>query len=104
MPFFAWIASFLWPLIWKIFDVSRDVTKSLFDFITRNWKLFIKWWIFLVIINLFFTLLSFFVYSIYYWWAYVLSHFVTMATLNILHMAFLWSVIYFIYKFMYKDN
>lgn len=104
MPFFVWLAAAVWPILSKFLDVGRDVTKTLFNFITSNWKLFIKWWIFLAVINLFLTLLSFFVYSIYYWWAYIISHFVTLTTLNIIHMAFLWSVIYFIYKFMYKDN
>lgn len=104
MPLFAWLATVVWPLFWKIFDVWRDITKSALDFIISNWKLFVKWWFFIFIINLFLTILSFFLYSIYYWWAYVLSQFVTQTTLNIIHMWFLGSVIYFIYKFMYKDN
>lgn len=104
MPLITWLVSIAWSFASKIFDVWKDLSKSLFNFITTNWKLFVKWGIFLTIINLFLTLLSFFVYSVYYWWAYVISHFVTLTTLNIMHMAFLWSVIYFIYKFMYKDN
>lgn len=94
----------IWEVFWQLLDFAKDFAKSALDFFIKNAKLFIKWWLFIFIINLFLTILSFFLYTIYYWWAYVLSQFVTQTTLNIIHMWFLGSVIYFIYKFMYKDN
>lgn len=80
-----------------------DKAKILFDFLSTHFKTIVKWWFYVNIIVLSFSILSFLIYSFYYWWAYVLSHFVTQTTLNILHSWFLSLVIFFIYKFLYKE-
>lgn len=93
----------IWVIFWKTVDVLKDISKWLLDFFKDYGRQIVKWWFFLLIINLLLSIAWFTLYHLYYWSIYIVSQYVNIYTLNIIHISTLWLLLYFIYNFMYKD-
>lgn len=107
MPWFAVILWWIWSIIQVIFKKFTDFTvylsKQSFEFLKNNWRYIVKILLFFSVIKFTISIISYVIYNIYYWWTYVLSNFITMFSINIISVSFLWIVIFFIYNFLYKD-
>lgn len=99
MPLLASIIPFLKGLFTWIKDYLIITTQILIKILPK----IIKWGTLLLIFNLCLTIFSFTLYSLYYWWVYILSHFVSIRTINILHSTLFWYIIYQIYQKIYSS-
>jgi hypothetical protein len=95
--------SFLLSGISKILSPIRNAIGYIVDFLFLYWPTIVKWWVFVSFISLTSNILLFWLYHFYYWSAYFLSHIVNTYTLNIIHYAFTWYLVFLIYIFLNRD-
>lgn len=98
------VTTVLIPAIYGFFKGTTQIFNITIDFIKTAWPLLLRWGLFIAIINFSLLVIQFWLYHMYFWWAYVLSYFVTTFTLNIIYWSITWYLLYVIYNFLYwKD-